>query len=50
MRHFGRPGCLSFAEVFRGSADLDSFRAVAEGLTPLLDEVQFPLLSGGHAL
>ena len=30
----------------KGSADLDSFRAVAEELTPLLDEIQLPPLSG----
>ena len=30
----------------RGGADLDSFRAVAEELTPLLDEVQLLPLSG----
>ena len=29
-----------------GSADLDAFRAVAEDLTPLFDEVNLPPLSG----
>ena len=35
-----------FCRGDRGSADLDAFAAVAEGLTPLLDEVSFLPLSG----
>ena len=35
-----------FCRKDRGHADLGSFRADAEGLTPLLDEVQLPRLSG----
>ena len=35
-----------FCRGDKGSADLDACRAVAEGITPLLDEVRFPPLSG----
>ena len=35
-----------FCRRERGHADLDSFRAVAEELTPLLEEVRLPRLSG----
>ena len=35
-----------FCRGERGHADLDSFRAVAEELTPLLEEVRLPQLSG----
>ena len=35
-----------FCRGDRGNADLDAFRAVSEELTPLLDEVQLPPLSG----
>ena len=35
-----------FCRRDRGSADLDSFSAAAEELTPLLDEVKLPPLSG----
>ena len=46
MSTLGRLGCRSFAGVPGSGADLDSFRAVAENLTPLLDEVKLPSLSG----
>ena len=39
-----RPGCLS-CKGDKENADLDTCRAVAEGLTPLMDEVQTPPLS-----
>ena len=41
----GEPGCL-FSQGEKGNANLDSFRAVAEDLAPLLGEVQLPRLSG----
>ena len=43
---FRRAWMPFFCRGDRGHADLDAFRAVAEGLTPLLDEVQFPPLIG----
>ena len=35
-----------FCRRDKGNADLDAFRAVAEELTPLLNEVELPPLSG----
>ena len=40
MSSFEKLECLSFVGETKGSADLDAFGAVAEELTPLLDEVQ----------
>ena len=50
MSSFEELGCLSFAGGERGHADLDAFSTVAEELTPLTDEVQFPPLSGDMLL
>ena len=46
MSHLDAPGCLSFCRGDWGHAGLDAFRAVADVLTPLLDEVQLPPLTG----
>ena len=43
---FRRAWMPFFCRGDRGSADLDAFRGVAEELTPLLDEVRLPPLSG----
>ena len=43
---FRRAWMPFFCRGDRGNADLDAFRAVAEELTPLLDEVQLPPLTG----
>ena len=39
---FRRAWMPFFCRGVRGNADLDAFRAVAEDLTPLLDEVSAP--------
>ena len=44
--HFRKAWMPLFCRGARGSADLDAFRAVAEDLTPLFDEVNLPPLSG----
>ena len=55
---FRKPWMPFFCRGARGSADLDAFRAVAEDLTPLFDEVNLPpclgtcsmILSRGRSL
>ena len=44
--HFRKASMPFFCRRAKGSADLDAFEAVAEDLTPLLDEVSLPPLSG----
>ena len=43
---FRRAWMPFFCRGDRGNADLDAFRAVAEDLTPLIDEVRLPPLNG----
>ena len=45
-RHFSKAWMPFFCRGHRGRTDLDAFRAVAEDLIPVVDEVQLPPLTG----
>ena len=44
--HFRKAWMSFFSRGEKGSADLEAFREVAEGLIPILDEVHLPSLTG----